>query len=164
MRKILSRVLLGILVLILVWVCYEKYIRKDAVVKLGKYGILVVLTESMEPEIKQKELIVIKQMDKYKVDDVVTFLDWSDTLITHRIRQIDEYGFIARGDNNEVVDENSGIERIQGKVIFHSFFLGIFALYGLKVLILLWLIFILVVWRRQRRKKKREEKSEDETS
>ena len=145
MRKILSNFILIVLVIILCYVWVLKYVYHKSVVMLGNYGILVVMSGSMEPEIKAEELILIKKSDKYNLDDIVTYVDSEDVLITHRIVEIDNEKFISRGDSNQVVDENVDINEIQGKVIYHSKFLGKLILYYLKFIILVWIILLLIV-------------------
>jgi len=102
----------------------------------------------MEPIIEKNDLIVIKEFAKYDLNDIVTYVDYEGTLITHRIVQIDEYSFMARGDNNSVIDESVDVEKIQGKVIYHSKFLGSFVLYYLKIIIFIsFLLFIIFCFR-----------------
>ena len=129
MKKIISllnKTILFILIVLLLLVCYSRYIQKEKIIKIGKYAILVVLTESMEPTIEEKEMILVKEYEKYNLKDIITYIDYENYLITHRIMQIDEYTFIAKGDNNYIADENIEVERIEGKVIYHSKVLGIY--------------------------------------
>ncbi len=138
--NVISSVVLMVLLIILGLLCHSKYIRKDAVVKLGKYGFLIVVSNSMEPTIEEKELIIIKECEEYNLEDIVTYLDSDSLLITHRIKQIDVYNFIARGDNNAVSDSNTKINQIQGKVVYHSKLLGIFVVYYLKFVLLICIV------------------------
>lgn len=160
-KKILKNTVLVVLIIILLCVCYAKYIRKDAVVKIGGYGILIVLTNSMEPLIQEKELIIIKEKGNYKLNDIVTYCDLYGTLITHRIVQMDEDSFMARGDNNSVMDENMSLDKIQGKVIYHSKVLGIFVLYYLKFMIVICLIFYVLIYLKRKLEKKPKEQKEE---
>lgn len=164
-KRILKNTVLVILIIILLYVCYAKYIRKDAVVKIGGYGILIVLTNSMEPMIQEKELIIIKEKEAYELNDIVTYCDLYGTLITHRIVQMDEDSFMARGDNNSVVDENMSLDNIQGKVIYHSRILGIFALYYLKfIIVICCMTYVMIYLKRKFEKDSKEQKEEiDET-
>lgn len=131
-KKFVQNVVLVLLGIALSLVGYSKFIKKDCVVKIGDYGILIVLTESMEPTIFRQEFILIKECDNYEINDIVTYENSNEFLITHRIVQIDEYDFIAKGDKNQVADSSVPIEAIQGKVIFHSKILGIFVMQYLK--------------------------------
>ena len=51
--NLLNRLTLVILSIILITIIYSKYIQKSSVVKLGKYGILIVVSNSMEPTIQE---------------------------------------------------------------------------------------------------------------
>lgn len=151
----------SLLIITLLYVCYAKYIRKDSVVKIGKYGVLIVLTNSMEPIIKERSLIIIKEETQYELNDIVTYVDSYGTLITHRILKIDEYTFMSRGDNNTVSDESTSINQIQGKVIFCSEILGVFVLYYLKFVIIICLfIWGILYWKVQFTKEEKNEEKE----
>lgn len=119
-KKVGNFIIFGILIILLVQVMYSKWIRKDCVVKIGPYAILIVLTESMEPTIQQGEMILIQEKQTYELEDIVTYLNTDGMLITHRILQMDENNFIAKGDKNQVEDESLSCKAIQGKVIYHS--------------------------------------------
>lgn len=147
MREIKDRV--GNFILLFLWlvvllVGYSKYVKKDKLVRIGKYAILIVLTESMEPTIQEKELILIKKQKYYDLDDIVTYLDSYGNFITHRIVQLDEYTFMAKGDKNQIVDDSMELMTIQGKVIYHSKLVGNFVIYYLKPLIMIGMILCLI--------------------
>jgi len=144
--NIIGKIILIILIFILLFISYCKYIRKDKVIKIGKYAILIVLTESMEPVLSKEELILIKQYDEYKVQDIVTYEDMEGLLISHRIVKINEKYFTAKGDNNVVIDNNIPIKNIYGKVIFSSKILGKFILHYLKILIIIYAIVIIILF------------------
>ena len=144
--NILNKIILIILICILLFICFEKFIRKEKLIKLGKYAILIVLSESMEPTIGKDEMIVIKESDNYDLKDIITYQDDEGYLITHRIMQIDEYTFISKGDNNYVSDNNQKVENIKGKVIYHSKMFGNFLLYFLKPIILIYIGILVVIY------------------
>lgn len=56
-----------ILILMLLFVIYSKYIRKDKITTIFGYSFLIVLTGSMEPEIETGSLIIVKYEKKYNV-------------------------------------------------------------------------------------------------
>lgn len=78
------------------------------------FGIkpFIVLSGSMEEEIRKGDLIITKTVDAttLKVDDVIAFRDAENTVTTHRIIDIvDKEGktyFITKGDNNKTQDLN----------------------------------------------------------
>lgn len=87
--------------------------NKDEVPKIGGYCPLIVLTGSMEPEISDGDLIIVKQIDgkDVQVKDVIAFFDpesTSNSILTHRVIEvIDEDGklsFRTKGDANNTED------------------------------------------------------------
>lgn len=159
-KKLVQNIVLIFLGIILLLVIYSKYIKKECVVKLGGYGFLIVLTESMEPTIFPQEFILIKELNNYELNDVVTYQSLDGTLITHRILQIDQDGFIAKGDKNQVTDARIALETIQGKVVFHSLSLGIFVIRYLKIIAIFCLTILGMLILRKLIKEKRSEKEE----
>ena len=153
--NLLNRLTLVILSIILITIIYSKYIQKSSVVKLGKYGILIVVSNSMEPTIQEGELIMIKENSQYEIGDIVTYLDSYDMLITHRIHQIDEYSFLAKGDNNAIVDPNTSMNKIEGKVIYHSQFWGHFIQHYFKFVILFYCTVLVIFYVKQKLKKEK---------
>ncbi len=92
----------------------KSHTNKDDVPKIGGYCPLIVLTGSMEPEIKDGDLIIVKQIDgnDVKVGDVISFFDPESTnnsVLTHRVTEIiDENGslsFRTKGDANNTEDK-----------------------------------------------------------
>ena len=75
--------------------------NKDEVPKIGGYCPLIVLTGSMEPEISDGDLIIVKQIDgkDVQVKDVIAFFDpesTSNSILTHRVIEvIDEDGKLS---------------------------------------------------------------------
>lgn len=76
------------------------------------YKPFMVLSGSMETEIRRGDLIITKSVDpeNLKIDDVIAFRDAQGTITTHRIIDIvvenNETFFITKGDNNNVQDRN----------------------------------------------------------
>ena len=159
LKKLIQNVILIFLVIALLFAGYSKFVRKDCLVKFAGYSFLIVLTESMEPTIVPKELILIKECASYELGDIVTYQSMDGTFITHRILQMDGFLFIAKGDKNEVTDSSTSLETIQGKVIFHSKILGIFVMQYLKiVMIAYFVIWTVICVAKQIKEKRYEEK------
>ena len=73
----------------------KSYTNKDEVPGIGGYSPLIVLTGSMEPEIKDGDLIIVKKIDAraVKVDDVISFFDPDGdgtSTVTHKVIEIIE--------------------------------------------------------------------------
>lgn len=75
-------------------------------------AILWVETGSMKPEIDERSYILVSSADKkdVKVGDVIVFvckdksLPVYNALVTHRVIEVTEAGYITKGDNNPAVD------------------------------------------------------------
>lgn len=85
------------------------------------YQTYVIQSGSMEPSIMTGDIIAVKQESEYKQNDVVTFSDSSERVITHRIIEIqqdEDSQYITQGDANQSPDPHP-IQRDQiiGKVI-----------------------------------------------
>ena len=137
---ILRHCVFGILIAVLVFVTIYKTLHRGELVKFNGMGILIVVSGSMEPTIASKEMIIIKEQTEYIKGDVITYKDDTGVLITHRIIDIEGSKVKTKGDNNNEPDDIIELEVIVGKVIFHSYILGIFFLYMLKPLLILIII------------------------
>lgn len=110
-----------ILVLLLTFNVYNffclNFLNKDLATVNG-YGLLEVITGSMEPTIHVGDLIVIDTNYKdYKDGDIITFYDVDNSFVTHRIVSINDTQMITKGDNNNTEDEPLNRDRIIGKYI-----------------------------------------------
>ena len=109
---VVSLLLIPILVLNMVLIL-KNAINPDKVPSIGKMTPLIVLTESMEPKIKDGDLIVTKitATEDIEEDDVIAFFDPAskdNSVVTHRvIGKYTEGGkvyFETQGDNNDTAD------------------------------------------------------------
>lgn len=71
------------------------------------YKPLVIISGSMEPILKVGGILYYKEIDKndYKINDIVVFKS-TKYLISHRIVEITDNGFITKGDANKNIDSN----------------------------------------------------------
>ena len=93
---IIGIVLCVILIPILVINCtliVKSFIKKDEVPRIGKTMPLIVLTDSMYPEIKSGDVIICREIDPddIEVGDVISFYDPDDRLPVHEDKVIAEY-------------------------------------------------------------------------
>lgn len=147
--KIVKNVLLSLVAVLLVVIIVQNLNIKrdpDYIPKIFGCTYLNVLTGSMEPEIKVKDLAIgvpVKDVSKLQVGDVITYKD-GRMLITHRITEVLENGnFITKGDANEVADFNEVTKnQIVTKYIFKIPYAGmvIAKLQDTFFLALVWLI------------------------
>lgn len=102
---------------------YMSYIDKFDTPSFYIYKAYVITTNSMEPELKKDDVVVIKKAkaENLKQGDIITFKQNGET-ITHRIVQIDDIEdgklYITKGDNNNVQDEQGlRFDQIEGKLV-----------------------------------------------
>ena len=109
----IKKIIFIFLVIILynVVLLYMSYIDKFDTPSFYIYKAYLISTESMEPELKKGDAIIIKKVseDQLRVNDVVTF-KINGEIITHRIVRIDDVNsekfYITKGDNNNVEDSD----------------------------------------------------------
>lgn len=114
---VLSVLLIPILVINCILIV-KGMVNSNEVPSIGKITPLIVLTESMDPNIKSGDLIICNKAtaSEVKEDDVISFFDpegKGETVVTHRVIKIEtdpETGAISfrtQGDNNDIEDRLS---------------------------------------------------------
>ena len=110
---ILCIILLPILIINLTLIV-KSYVNTDEVPSLGGIFPMIVLTDSMYPEIKSGDLIICNttEAEDIQVDDVISFFDpmgSGTSVVTHRVLEIVEedggLSFRTKGDNNNAEDQ-----------------------------------------------------------
>ena len=110
---VLSVLLLPILLINCI-LLIESMVKPNEVPSIGKMTPLIVLTESMEPEIKAGDLIICENIKagNVKEGDVISFFDPEgngSSVVTHRVIGLVHedgalVGFRTQGDNNDIED------------------------------------------------------------
>ena len=109
------------------------------IAKIFKIGVLEIQSGSMETELSIGDIIVIKECEDYKVNDIITFKVDNEYLVTHRIIERNGNSFVTKGDNNNTKDSGSITkDLIEGKVIYKSKLL--------KWIYSHWIIIVLVIF------------------
>jgi signal peptidase I len=113
--KIASNILTGLLFLLLIFMIFIVVSSKASGGEpnfLG-YQLKTVLSGSMEPTFMTGSVIAVKPLEnavKLKKDDIITFKESEDKLITHRIIEVKKSGeqtlYVTKGDNNRSKDSN----------------------------------------------------------
>ena len=106
-----------IIILLNIYVIYEKAVLKKDAVDVFGYSFFIVISGSMEPNIHINDLIIIKNRSDYTINDIVTFKS-NKSLVTHRIVRIDGEKIYTKGDSNNTEDEPITKDKIRGKVVF----------------------------------------------
>ena len=76
------------------------------------YGAAVVLSGSMETTFSAGDLIIVEDTDEYAVRDIVVYQD-RNSLVVHRIIEIDDEFVITQGDANNAPDEAIALSSIK---------------------------------------------------
>ena len=93
----------------------------------GNIKFMVVLSGSMEPQIKTGSVVMTKPASEYAVGDIITFGPYSKTKAptTHRITEINNGTYTTKGDANNAPDARQISQKdIIGKVMFDVPYLG----------------------------------------
>lgn len=113
--KWLNNIVTSLLFVLLIGVAFMVMISKfsGGEPEVFGYQLKTVLSGSMEPGIKTGSIIAVKpggDMTRFKKNDVITFQDDEQKLITHRITEVVESGgetlYRTKGDNNNSPDVN----------------------------------------------------------
>lgn len=80
------------------------------------FGAAIVLSGSMEPALSVDDLIIVREVEQYRVGDVVVFQSGS-SLVVHRIIRLEGDMVVTQGDANNAPDEEMEMSRIKGRVV-----------------------------------------------
>lgn len=162
---ILCLILIPILAINLTLIA-KSMLNKDEVPRLGGYFPLIVLTDSMYPEIESGDLIICRQVEPEELEagDIISFFDPEgngNTILTHRIESMEGSGeellFTTRGDANNTADAASvPAEKVVGVYLTRIPDLGHVAMFmqtstGLIVCVVLPLV-LMIAWDMIRRR------------
>ncbi len=88
------------------------------------FGAAVVLSGSMEPELSENDLVIVKKTDEIYERQVVVFQDGA-SLVVHRIIELDGDTVVTQGDANNTKDDPISKKDIKGEVVFAIPFVGL---------------------------------------
>lgn len=158
-----------VIILYNITLLYMSYIDKFETPSFYIYKAYIITTTSMEPSIKENDVVIIKKCkdDDLKIDDIITFKS-DNEIITHRIVGKAEngeegYDYVTKGDNNKTEDSQTlTIDDIEGKVILKIPYLGkvVNLLKSGIVIILVVLIFLITYLNKIEMKEKSETRRE----
>ena len=114
---------IGIVLGLFVYTQNAKGLLMDKMPMPFGYGMSVVLSGSMEDRLSVDDLVIIKATDNYKVNDIVLFQD-GNSLVIHRIIEIDGDTVTTKGDANNTADEPIQKSQIKGVLVYDIAKLG----------------------------------------
>lgn len=108
-KNILSTIFLIFAICILIFVLYEVIQARKSNEELFILGYkpYIILTGSMEPELKVNELVIIKKesYEKIQIGDIINFYaPGVEKTVCHRVIDINDAGMYTKGDNNNRED------------------------------------------------------------
>ncbi len=120
MGRILSGVVTALLAVLL---CCNLYLIGARALNRGQqpavfgYSAAVVVSGSMSGTIEVNDMVIFHRESGYDPGDIITYKS-GKTLVTHRIVEKTEEGFITRGDANNTPDrEPVPMENVVGRVV-----------------------------------------------
>lgn len=149
-KKIIDIILI-ILVYNIILVAISNMDKLDEINIFG-YKAYAIKSDSMEPTIKNGDVIIIKKIPEEKLEDgdIITFKQNAE-IITHRISKIEEEEnekkYITKGDNNNLEDSAKiTYQEIKGKKVITIPYLGkIMNILENKIVFLIILLIILII-------------------
>lgn len=123
LQKIISiflYVVCAIALIISLFSVYQRWSGNQQPMIFG-WGAAIVQTGSMEPNVPVGTLIIIHEEESYAVGDVVTYIDYRDWSITHRVISVtgDAGQYITtQGDANNVADPVFEKTAIVGRMVY----------------------------------------------
>lgn len=123
---ILRRVLLAVLGIVLgvnLYLANVNAVTRNHLPMPFGMGIAVVLSGSMEPELRVDDLVVVKKASDYKENDIVVY-QRNQYLVMHRVVSLDGDVIVTKGDANNVADEPIARSYVKGVVVGHIPWMG----------------------------------------
>ena len=120
-RQLIVRIILFILIsLILGFGIYgmnAKMLMNDQMPMPLGFGVGVVMSGSMEPELSVDDLIFVVKDDTVELDDVIVYQS-KGILVVHKVVKVDGDQITTRGTANDTDDAPISIKDVKGRVVF----------------------------------------------
>ncbi len=88
------------------------------------YGASIVLSGSMEPRLSVDDLVIVKKTDSIKKDDIIVYQD-GNSLVIHRVFEIDGDTVTTWGDANNTPDEPISLDAVKGVLVCDIPYVGL---------------------------------------
>ena len=106
-----------VIIILLLYSIIQRKITSEKYTNLFGYTLLEVVTGSMSGTIEIGDGVIVKLTSDIKEEDIIVYKK-EESLITHRLIEMEEDGLITKGDANNVQDEPITKDVVIGKVIF----------------------------------------------
>lgn len=126
MKKLLKNMLCGLFVLISLFYTFV-IVSTHYFKNFYPFGIrvAVILSGSMEPELKINDFVIIKKTNSVHVGDVITYRrNEESSEVIHRVVKIDNDEITTKGDANNSVDPKINRSEITGVYVGKIKYLG----------------------------------------
>ena len=90
---------------------------KDGKYVTNGYYCAIIGSGSMQPALSVNDMIIVKSDTDYQRGDIITFVSTHGNLITHRVIDVLNHGYITQGDANNTPDAEVFSQRFLGKVV-----------------------------------------------
>ena len=114
--RVLLLAVIGVIIGIMLYSWNARTLTGNAMPMPFGFGMSVVLSGSMEPELSVNDLVIVREADHYELEDVVVYQDGS-SLVIHRIISVDGNEIVTKGDANNAADEPITASVIKGKAV-----------------------------------------------
>ena len=114
--KIFSIVFISLIIGFNLYIINARVFLKEKLPMPLGYGTAVVVSNSMYQYLEVNDLIIVEKTNDYVVGDVVVYDD-GFVLVVHRIVEIDDEVFVAKGDANNSNDRPYSVSLIKGEVV-----------------------------------------------
>ena len=145
-----------VIIILLLYSIIQRKITSEKYTNLFGYTLLEVVTGSMSGTIEIGDGVIVKLTSDIKEEDIIVYKK-EESLITHRLIEMEEDGLITKGDANNVQDEPITKDVVIGKVIFVIPNIHFWKKAIIVILIVLICIFYMIKQIRNRRNELKEE-------
>ena len=123
-------------------------IKNGEYIKSGYFSVIIG-SGSMESTISVNDLLLIKGNAAYHTGDIITYVSSKGSLITHRIKEVSENGYVTQGDANNIPDSEISVQQVLGKVFYilpaaGAVIYSLLSPAGIFIMICAFIIFLLV--------------------
>lgn len=120
----LALAILGILLGLNVYFASARNLAGNRLPMPFGFGVAVVLSGSMEPELSVNDIIFVRESESYDINDIVVY-DSGRDMIVHRITDINGDTLTTKGDANNIPDDQISADAVRGKVVFSIPYAGV---------------------------------------